>query len=362
MNFFDIFIGLQGAIISSLILLPVLLLMLLISIKLFRQRRKKSYLTLSISLLLTLLDHLASIWLSSITITNVWIDRGITVVGECAFILLLLGFYQLYHLTSVKVQGLFYGLCLAAGGLSLLNSWFQMAYMAVIMLASLILLGSRVGNDHKFRWAIFTFLLTDGVKVWMEWKEQPEHWPLFAVKVLPVLSYSILFFILLERVIEVMQKSHLSSITDALTGIFNRRHFYENVQRAVNAGRPVTVIFSDIDNFKRLNDTRGHKAGDDVLKQVANILKEELDGIGMAGRYGGEELVGLVRNEAVDLKQLTERIRFRIEKETDPGVTASIGYSTREEGVSHEELIKQADQAMYQAKTTGKNKVVRYAK
>ncbi|WP_240420271.1 sensor domain-containing diguanylate cyclase [Paenibacillus periandrae] len=364
MKFLELFFGLQGTVISSLILLPIFLLMLLISINLFKRRRKKSYLTLSIALVLTLIDHGISISHSFMTSESsylIWIERSITALGDCAFFLLILGLYQLYHTNVAHIQWIFYTLCAAAFGIVFLNDWVQIGFVMAFLLTIWFIFGRHIGSDHKFRWAIFTFFVIEGLQVWSEYKQHENSlWVSFLVKVLPVLSYSILFFILLERVIEVMQKSYMQSITDALTGLFNRRHLYENVEKSVKAGQSVSIIFIDIDNFKKLNDTKGHKAGDEVLKQVASIFREEVDGIGIAARYGGEEMVALIRDKKIEMKQLTERIRFRIEKETNPGVTASIGYSYREDGISHDELITQADKAMYQAKTTGKNKVVRY--
>jgi len=364
--FLELFPGLQGTIIASLILLPIFMLMWLITLKLYTRRKKKSYLTLFFALLFTLINHAGSIWHSSTASDFVKMEvvgNGIAALGSCAFILLILGFYQLYQNTTKQLDWAFYGTCIITVIVTLLNTWIAAGLLLVFILTVIVLFGKKVGTDNKFRWALSTFFITKCLEIWMKFKgldEQP--WEAFLIKIMPVLSYSIMFFILLERVIEVMQKSYLSSITDALTGLFNRRHFYESLQKYVHNKHPVSVIFSDIDNFKKLNDTKGHKAGDDVLKQVAIIIKEEVDGIGMAGRYGGEEIVAFVRDSNVEMKQLTERIRVRIEKETNPGVTASIGFSTWEYGTSHDELIKQADQAMYEAKTTGKNKVIRYIK
>jgi diguanylate cyclase (GGDEF)-like protein len=338
--------------------------MLLISINLFKRRRKRSYLTLSIALVLTLLDHGISITHSFMTTESwylIWIERSIAALGDCAFFLIILGLYQLYHITAAHIQWVFYTLCAAAFGIVFLNEWIQIGYIMAFLVTIWFVIGKQVGSDNKFRWALLTFFIIEGIKIWDRFEGvHSSLWEPFFVKVLPVISYSILFFILLERVIEVMQKSYMQSITDALTGLFNRRHLYENVEKSVKAGQSIHIIFIDIDNFKKLNDTKGHKAGDEVLKQVASIFREEVEGVGLVARYGGEEMVALIREKKIEMKHLTERIRFRIEKETNPGVTASIGYSKREEGISHDELITQADQAMYQAKTTGKNKVVRY--
>jgi len=99
--------------------------------------------------------------------------------------------------------------------------------------------------------------------------------------------------------------------------------------------------------------------GDQVLKQVAQIVKEEAEPIGsICGRYGGEEMVVLVTDGNADAGELAERIRARVESETI--VTVSVGFSQLRKNVTADELIKQADEAMYKAKTSGKKKVVAY--
>lgn len=175
---------------------------------------------------------------------------------------------------------------------------------------------------------------------------------------LPVIFYSIVCFILFIRIVELMQSIYRSAITDGLTGLFNRRHFMKLLDHYTSRELKVSAIFCDIDNFKKLNDTQGHARADEALKQVARIMEEELEGIGITGRYGGEELVALVVDRKVKPAQVAENIRARVAGETI--VTISIGYSTLRKGVRGDELMKQADKAMYHSKTTGKNKVSDY--
>ncbi|MDF2662445.1 MAG: hypothetical protein K0Q94_5236, partial [Paenibacillus sp.] len=175
---------------------------------------------------------------------------------------------------------------------------------------------------------------------------------------LPLLYYIILFVLLFERIVELMQASYRTAITDGLTGLYNRRYMLSKAAQYMRHGYAVSLLFSDIDNFKKLNDTQGHHAGDEALKAVARIMLEESEDIGLAGRFGGEEMVLLVTDSSVDIAKLSEKVRARIESEA--GVTVSIGYSKSRNGVTAEQLIAQADQAMYKAKTTGKNKVVKY--
>jgi diguanylate cyclase (GGDEF)-like protein len=126
----------------------------------------------------------------------------------------------------------------------------------------------------------------------------------------------------------------------------------------MDQGIRVSVIFCDIDNFKKLNDTQGHARADEVLKQVAQIMEDELDEIGLTGRYGGEELVAMVVDRRAKVGHVAERIRERVAEESI--VTISVGYSTVKKEMNPDELVKQADQAMYISKTTGKNKVTAY--
>ncbi len=175
---------------------------------------------------------------------------------------------------------------------------------------------------------------------------------------LPVLFYSIVFFILFRRIVELMQSIYRSAITDGLTGLYNRRHFMKYLDHYTSQELKISAIFCDIDNFKKLNDTQGHARADEVLKQVAAIMEEELEGIGITGRYGGEELVALVVDRKVKPAQVAENIRARVASETI--VTLSIGYSVLRKGVRGDELMKQADKAMYHSKTNGKNKVSDY--
>jgi diguanylate cyclase (GGDEF)-like protein len=133
----------------------------------------------------------------------------------------------------------------------------------------------------------------------------------------------------------------------------------EKVVDAIKAFRQVAVIFVDIDNFKMLNDTKGHDAGDVALKTVAQILKEHIEGKGLAGRYGGEEMVLLVSRPMTTIEDFAEQVRFRIERESI--VTASIGFAEWAPGVTVEQLVKNADAAMYNSKQTGKNRVTGYS-
>jgi two-component system cell cycle response regulator len=165
----------------------------------------------------------------------------------------------------------------------------------------------------------------------------------------------LVLLIIISRVSYILDRSYRSSITDALTGLYNRKYFYTLIQKYIEKAVEISIIFVDLDNFKRLNDSQGHDAGDDALRVIASILKEESEGRGIAGRYGGEEMVMVITQEKFDMETLGERIRIRIEKESP--VTASIGFATWARGIAVKEFVDRADRAMYFSKTNGKNRV-----
>jgi two-component system, cell cycle response regulator len=158
--------------------------------------------------------------------------------------------------------------------------------------------------------------------------------------------------------------------TDALTGIANRRSFDEELalewRRAHRIGDSLALVLLDLDDFKKVNDTHGHPAGDAVLRTIGEVLGSGARQIDLAARYGGEEFVVLVPES--DLKgatQLAKRLRLAISKaraELPDGrllkVTASFGVAVKSDLTSAEQLIAAADEALYEAKRAGKNRVV----
>jgi two-component system, cell cycle response regulator len=168
----------------------------------------------------------------------------------------------------------------------------------------------------------------------------------------------------LHRVVE------RQAVTDSLTGLANRRQFYEvlgrEYERAQRFGQPVSLILLDIDDFKLINDSRGHLAGDAVLHSVAATLAEVIREIDLASRYGGEEFAVLLPQTGPEgAANLAERLRseiaarsIRFGTEEITGVTASFGVAA---GPVHDQtqidLIASADAALYQAKREGKNHV-----
>jgi two-component system cell cycle response regulator len=161
------------------------------------------------------------------------------------------------------------------------------------------------------------------------------------------------------------------AITDGLTGLYNRRymesHLATLVDQAAGRGKPLTLLVLDIDYFKAINDTYGHDAGDDVLREFATRIKKSIRGIDLACRYGGEEFVIVMPETDMAVAALVaERIRRRIASEPfaiDQGakaidVTLSIGLSALATNDTAATILKRADQALYRAKRDGRNRVV----
>lgn len=163
---------------------------------------------------------------------------------------------------------------------------------------------------------------------------------------------------------------------DALTGFYNRRQLEERIKQEVsNAKRqkaPLCGIMTDVDFFKNVNDTYGHAVGDLVLKTIAKVIRGQLREYDIAGRYGGEEFSILLPFTKIDeAVMVAERLRQTIEKkvidiskvnpESDVktiSVTLSLGIYQMHEQDNDEDLLQKADKALYQAKNTGRNKVV----
>ncbi len=163
--------------------------------------------------------------------------------------------------------------------------------------------------------------------------------------------------------------------TDMMTKLKLKHYFYavlsEHMEKSRIAGFPVSVLMLDIDDFKRFNDTWGHQCGDFVLQETARAISECIRSRDLAGRYGGEEFIVMLTDTDIrKAEQVAERIRKRIseqELEYDGRrmrVTVSIGVATMREGIcdTPKTITNCADQALYESKKAGKNKVTVYRK
>lgn len=157
------------------------------------------------------------------------------------------------------------------------------------------------------------------------------------------------------------------SITDELTGLYNRRQMDELLEGAFRQARALnkdlSILFIDVDNFKRINDEFGHDAGDCILKELAKSMQEHFRNIDYCCRFGGDEFCVIMPNSSTDgTINAAERFRAGVERSKLCGhpVTISVGAATMESPADEESITnfrKRADQALYRAKQAGRNRV-----
>lgn len=188
----------------------------------------------------------------------------------------------------------------------------------------------------------------------------------------------LIIFVLLYDVFNLYRDSHIkyqqsyqNSIRDPLTRLYNRSYFYDTLNQSLRTAKetqPVSVIVSDLDRFKRINDCYGHLQGDKVLQFVANLLMDSVRPQDIAARIGGEEFVLMLTHTSSDAaRQVAERIRLKLssfDKASSEGqlpepITISMGvFTATSSEITAEECVESADKAMYEAKETGRNRVV----
>ena len=187
-------------------------------------------------------------------------------------------------------------------------------------------------------------------------------------------SFSTLASLMIERtqVMEEACRFEQLSLTDPLTGIYNRRFLNNRIEEEINRsrrqGQEFSVLFIDLDHFKHYNDRFGHLAGDEALCKTGEIMKAALRGMDIVARFGGEEFCVLLPGSSKHLAlHVAERIREGIERESFPGgeglpqegLTASLGIASfPEDGSTLTSLLRASDKALYQAKSGGRNRCV----
>ena len=185
------------------------------------------------------------------------------------------------------------------------------------------------------------------------------------IEIFIFISIVFLIFITLIVYIKIKKGLEIDVITDKLTQLYNRFYFNKQYDYLINKSKrnkfKFSMIIIDIDNFKKINDTYGHKTGDKILKEMAQLIKDSIRKIDMAFRYGGEELVILLPNTDLEkAKLIADRIRNNISqkikiKNNSVTISAGVGMYNKENEL---EFFKKVDEALYMAKKTGKNKVI----
>lgn len=159
-----------------------------------------------------------------------------------------------------------------------------------------------------------------------------------------------------------------ASLKDPLTGVGNRVALEQSLARETELtrrhGQPMSIVMLDMDHFKNLNDSYGHQAGDAALKATALLLKEQLRNVDMVFRFGGEEFILVLSNTSTEAAAVVaERIRAAIQNlrllvgDKQVRLSASLGYGTYKQCESQEDLLRRVDQALYQAKREGRNRM-----
>lgn len=160
-----------------------------------------------------------------------------------------------------------------------------------------------------------------------------------------------------------LERAVYESTTDGLTHIFNRRKFDNDMRNLIEKNQSFYLAIIDIDDFKKINDTYGHDAGDNVLRTVSKIGSQVMGNDHNIYRFGGEELCVIYSGEDYDffyqlIDTWLKMVSMRVWREPDLRVTFSAGIAKNSGHVSVEQLLKQADEKLYLAKTSGKNRII----
>lgn len=259
----------------------------------------------------------------------------------------------------------------------------------ILLVAIVLLLYYRAAFDRRvLQWLIASLVLTVVAELAFTFYVSVYGFSNLIGHVLKLIAFFLIYLAIVEMGLEAphrllfrnlkrheealenaLQEVQRLAITDSLTSLYNRRHFSkvgeDEIQRTCRYGRSLSAIMMDIDNFKRVNDTFGHKVGDQILQGVAGSCRQELRSVDVLGRYGGDEFVILLpENDRVAAGKVAERLRKTIadiQINTAKGpvkITASLGVASVDcDKPSLETLLNRADKALYVAKKRGGNRI-----
>ncbi len=234
-------------------------------------------------------------------------------------------------------------------GTAIAATWRGSRYAAIFLLGWVPLLGVTVLGSLQLYGVAPTWMWTDD-----------------AALAVGAFEAIVLSLGLAERAASVRRQrdqARLLAGTDALTGVLNRRAWRDRLHAHMRDGtHSLSVLYLDLDHFKRVNDRLGHAGGDRVLQLFVDVLRTAVRGPDVIGRYGGEEfVVGLVATGADEARLIAERIRANLQLRSngmDAPLTVSIGAATHREGEALDDLLRRADAALYAAKHAGRDRVV----
>jgi len=233
-----------------------------------------------------------------------------------------------------------------------------------IPILAITLYGHKTGGILSLIYYLFMFsLVIYGLDAW-----ESQNWNLVSLIRYLITSIVLLFVIFVTQYSFVQTQTALNAqtITDPLTQLYNRRKIDDALAHTLKminrSAKPLSLVILDIDNFKSVNDTYGHLIGDDVLKDVAKILKNTMRDIDTVGRWGGEEFIIILPETPLNEARISmERLRDHMNNHEFPAVghiSCSYGVCTVHSSQHNpQELITCADDALYEAKKTGKDRV-----
>lgn len=357
---------------------------------LFAGLREHSYLYYSLGLLSIILCNisytghgLAWLWPNQL-----WLQRYVILV-----LMVLYGVFGLLFAScflslaehaprTMKVVRWFFGLGLGAMALSLLTGSHLGAALVAFIFMSMFTVGMfllgvlavRQGrtSGRYFLAATFFGLIGVGSTDLAVWGKIPFTFATFhAVELGLIIEATLLAIALTHKVRQYQQANHRAeqiARQDSLTGLNNRRAFMELAgpywSSANRANRPLSLIMMDIDHFKQINDQYGHRVGDDVLEEIANLLRKYSRASDIVARWGGEEFIWLLpETDLMQAASYAERIRHAISEIRVPvgngsiSLTASFGIAERAADIVLKDMIHMADVLLYKAKKEGRNRV-----
>jgi len=163
-----------------------------------------------------------------------------------------------------------------------------------------------------------------------------------------------------EELKRVNRELYVAATTDSATGLFNRKYFDEALKKEIDRSSryrsPLSLAMIDLDNFKALNDTKGHQAGDRALREIALVIRENIRSSDTAARWGGDEFIlstPVDGEQALALARKLRELLLGLDHEGFGPVTCSIGVATCQEGDNLDSLVKRADLALYRVKKKG---------